>query len=306
MYFMKRLISVITAILLCFTLSACLGNKETKSINVYFKDAQSGELTIEQIKYNGSQNTVDMANFALKHLFEGPSNNKLMKTLPEETSLLSLSVKDGVATVDFSREFSSYSGIDDLLARFSVVSTLCDIPGITEVSITIEGNPLVSKTTGNEIGRLSKKDVVLDIDVVDSPSATTTITMYFATSDAMGLKAETRNVKTQNTISIEKTIMNELLKGPSSHELTSVMPTGTKVLNVETKDSVCYVNLSVDFVSKFPGGSGILTVYSVVNSLCSLESVQSVQILIEGEKGAEFGNFVFDEPIEANFDIVTK
>ena len=303
---MKKLISIIIALAMCLTLCACFGNKETKSINVYFKDAQTGELTSEKIKYTNSQNIVDMASFALNHLLSGPEDDDYIKTLPDDTSLLSLSVKDGAANVDFSREFTSYSGIDELLARFSVVRTLCDIPGISKVSITVEGMPLVSNATGNEVGVLSKKDVVLDIDIVENDSITTTITMYFATSDALNLKAESRNVKTQNTISIEKTIMSELLKGPSSHELSSVMPSGTKVLNVETKDSVCYVNLSEEFVSKFSGGSGLLTVYSVVNSLCSLESVQSVQILIEGEKGAEFGNFVFDEPIMANYDIVIQ
>lgn len=303
---MKRLISIITMLTMCFTLCSCMGGKETKSINIYFKNTQTSELVVESIRYAGSQNTVDMARFALDHLLSGPENTSLLKTLPENTSLLSLSVKDGVANVDFSKELSAYSGIDELLARFSIVRTLCDIPGITKVSITLEGMPLVSNATGNEVGVLSKKDVVIDIDMVDSNSVTTTIKMYFATGDGTSLKAENRNVKTQNTISIEKTIMNELLKGPSSHELSSVIPSGTKVLNVETKDSVCYVNFSEEFVSKFPGGTGMLPVYSVVNSLCSLESVQSVQILIEGEKGAEFGNFVFDEPFVANYDIVIQ
>ncbi len=303
---MKKLISIIIVLAMCLALCSCLGAKETKSINIYFKNAQANELTADKIKYSGSQNTVDMANFALSHLLSGPENTGLIKTLPDDTELLSLSVKDGTANVDFSSDFTVYNGIDELLARFSVIRTLCDIPGITKVSITIEGKPLVSNATGREVGVLSKKDGVLDIDIVDSGSVTTSITMYFATSDAMYLKAESRNVKTQNTISIEKTIMNELLKGPSSHELTSVMPSGTKVLNVETKDSVCYVNLSGEFVTKFSGGSGLLTVYSVVNSLCSLESVQSVQFLIEGEKGAEFGNFLFDEPISPNYDIVEQ
>ncbi|MBQ8541013.1 MAG: GerMN domain-containing protein [Clostridia bacterium] len=301
---MKKLISIMLALALCFMCTACFNSTETKSINIYFKSAETNELSVNEIKYSGSQNTVDMANFALSHLISGPDDSDFVKTLPENTNLLSLTVKDSVANVDFSEDFATYTGIDELLARFSVVRTLCDIPGISKVSITVKGMPLISNTTGNEVGVLSKKDIVLGVDVVDD--VTTTITMYFATSNGINLKAETRNVKTQNTISIEKTIMTELLKGPSSHELSSVLPAGVKVLNVETKDSVCYVNLSEDFVSKFAGGSGMLTVYSVVNSLCSLESVQSVQILIEGEKGAEFGNFVFDEPIYPNMDIVVK
>ncbi len=304
MFYMKKLISVMLALVLCTVCTACFNSAETKSINIYFKNAETNELSVNEIKYSGSQNTVDMANFALGNLLSGPSDPKYVRTLPEDTNLLSLTVKDSVANVDFSEEFTSFTGIDELLARFSVVRTLCDIPGVSNVSITVKGEKLISNATGNEVGTLSKKDIVLGVDVVDS--VTTSITMYFATSSGTHLKAETRNVKTQNTISIEKTIMTELLKGPSSLELSSVIPAGVKVLNVETKDSVCYVNLSEEFVTKFSGGSGMLTVYSIVNSLCSLESVQSVQILIEGEKGAEFGNFVFDEPIYPNKDIVVK
>ena len=303
---MKKFISVFLAAIMVLSFGGCFGNKETKSINIYFKNAKSNELSVCEVRYSGSQNTVAMANFAMDNLVAGPTGNDYAKTLPEGTDIISLGVKDGVADVDISEEFISCNGIDELLARFSIVRTLCDIPGVTKVSITVEGSPLVSNATGNEVGVLSKKDVVLDIDIVNRDSVTTTIKMYFATSDAMYIKAETRNIETQNTISMEKTVINELLKGPLSPELVSVMPSGTKVLNIETKDSVCYVNLSEEFISKFPGGTGILTVYSIVNSLCTLESVESVQILIEGEKGAEFGNFVFDEPIAPNFDIVVK
>lgn len=303
---MKKLISFTIAVALVLSLCGCLNPKATKSINIYFKSAGTTELAVEEIKYSGSQNTVDMANFAMSNLIAGPEDTKFEKTLPENTTMLSLSVKDETANVDLSEDFTTYTGIDELLARFSVVRTLCDIPGITKVAITVAGKPLVSNATGNEVGILSKKDGVLDIDIVNSDTVTTTIAIYFATSDGMNLKAENRKVETQNTISIEKTVISELIKGPSSPELGSVMPSGTKVLNVETKEGVCYVNLSGEFVSKFSGGTGILTVYSIVNSICSLESVQSVQILIEGEKGAEFGNFVFDEPISPNFDIVAK
>lgn len=306
---MKKIIALILIISVAATLSGCFGVQKSKSeTNIYFKNAQTNELTIEKMKYSGSQNTVDMANFAMSKLVEGPQNASNAKTLPENVSVSSVTVKNEVANVDFSKEFAALTGIEEIVARFSVVRTLCDIPGISRVSITVNGAPLISNATGNEVGVLSKKDIVVDIDTenIDSTTETTIITLYFSTSDAMALKAETRKVETQNTISIEKRIVSELINGPSSPELSSVIPSGTKIISIETKDGVCYVNLSGEFISKFSGGTGMLTVYSIVNSLCSLGSIQSVQILIEGEKGAEFGNYVFDEPITPNLAIVQK
>lgn len=303
---MKKLISILLVVIMSISFCGCFNRTETKSIDIYFKKAQTNELEALSVKYSGSQNTVDMASFALENLIMGPDDEEYEKTLPDATSLISLNIKDEIANVDFSGGFTSFNGVDEILCRFSIVRTLCNIPGISRVSITVNGMPLISNSTGNEVGILSKKDIVTDVNIVDVNPQTTTITLFFATSDALSLKAEARKIETQNTISIEKTIINELLKGPSSPELSSVIPSGTKVLNIETKEGICYVNFSQEFVSKFAGGTGMLTVYSIVNSLCSIESLQGVQILIEGEKGAEFGNFVFDEPIMANSDVVIK
>lgn len=305
---MKKIIAMLASIAMIVTLSACFGaDVSTTELNIYFKDAKTNELTVEKADYTSSQNTVDMANFVMNKLSEGPTKSSNMPTLPENVTFSSVSVKNEAAVVNFSEEFYSLTGTDLLLARFSVVRTLCDVPGITSVLITVNGEGLVSATTGKEIGYLSKKDIVLDIDTnVEQTQETTTVKLYFATSDATALKAEERKVTTQETLSIEKTIMNELLKGPTSPELVNVLPNGTKLLNIETKDGICYVNLSGEFVTKFPGGTGMLTVYSIVNSLCSLDRVSGVQILIEGEKGQEFGSYVFDEPLETNIGLVQK
>ena len=309
---MKKLTAIITVIVILFTLTGCFGSSSSNSeLNVYFKNAQSNELSVEKIEYKGSKNTVDMANFAINKLSEGPLKKTNLRSIPENVTFSAVSVKNESATVDVSKEFTSFTGTDELLARFAVVRTLCDIPGITSVKITVEGENLISDTTGKEIGFLSKKDIVTDIGAggennVTDVTSTATITLYFSTSDAMALKQEERKIATQDTLSIEKTVINELLKGPVSQELVSVIPSGTKLISAETRDGVCYVNFSEEFVTKFTGGTGMLTVYSVVNSLCSIERISSVQILINGEKGAEFGNYVFDEPFEANLNLVSQ
>lgn len=305
---MKKIVAIFLCLAMTVSMTACFGsNKSETELNIYFKDLKSNELTVEKAEYTLSQNTVDMANFVMSKLKEGPQSTSLARTIPQNTEILDISIKNESAAVNFSKEFSQLKGYELLIARFSVVRTLCDVPGITSVLITVDGEALISDTTGKEIGYLSKKDIVLDIDTsVPQPRETTVVTLYFATSDATALKAEERKVITQETLSTEKTIINELLKGPTSPELVNVMPSGTKLLSIETKDGICYVNLSGEFLSKFAGGTGILTVYSIVNSLCTLESVSAVQILIDGEKGQEFGNYVFDEPIEANLGLVQK
>ena len=47
-----------------------------------------------------------------------------------------------------------------------------------------------------------------------------------------------------------------------------------------------------------------MTLYAIVNSLCELENVKSVQILVNGENGVEFGNYVLDIPYEKNESVI--
>ncbi len=299
---MKKRIALILVLAMVVSLCACFDKRETVTqINVYFKDGATGELKSEKVKYNGKQSAVDMASFAMNKLIEGPEDDRLVSVMDNNVKFGNVSVKNEEATVDFSEEFKLHTGIEELLVRFSVVRTLCDIPGISAVSITVDGLPLVSNATGKEIGVMNKKDLISGID---TQIETLTLTLYFATANSNGLKAENRQVETYDTVSMEKTIINELLKGPSSKELEAAIPAGTKVKSIETKEGVCYVNFSEEFINNFAGGDGMVVVYSIVNSLCSLENISAVQILVEGKLGAKFANYTFDAPLKANKSIV--
>ena len=235
---------------------------------------------------------------------KGPQNEKNERLLPKGTKLLSIAIKNEVATLNFSKQYSKSKGVDALLLRFSVVNTLCGIEGIKGVVIQVEGTPEISETTGKEIGVLTLSDIALDVNDAEL-GRKETIVLYFPAKSGDHLKAERRRVEVQNTLSAEKTVINELMKGPKSEECKGSVPEATRLLGIETKDNVCFVNFSSDFISR-SGTSSLetsLTLFSVVNSLCEIENVKSVQILINGETGLEFGNYVLDIPYEANEDI---
>ena len=68
------------------------------------------------------------------------------------------------------------------------------------------------------------------------------------------------------------------------------------------------MNLSKDFIDKYQGGTAgeTFAVYSVVNSLTELGTVDSVQFLIEGEKRDEFVHMMINEPISRDASIIKK
>lgn len=115
--------------------------------------------------------------------------------------------------------------------------------------------------------------------------------LYFANENATQLVAEEREVALDNEKTKEEMVLDELIIGPKNQELYETLPKETVVLDIKIDDDkLCTVNLNEDFVNKHNGGSTgeLFTVYSIVNSLCELDSVDKVKFLIEGETRPEF------------------
>lgn len=131
---------------------------------------------------------------------------------------------------------------------------------------------------------------------------TITLTLYFPNLRADSVVPRERQIETEKGALLEKVIFEELQKGPEGDGKNSVIPEGTKILSVETKDGICYLNLSSEFVDNNPGGTAFeaVLINSIVNSLTELPHVQKVQFLINGEKREVYTHTVFDMPFERN------
>ncbi len=297
---MKKIVSLLLVVVMATLFWGCGDNKT--ELKIYFKDSVSNELCEEIRNVDAGKNPTEtfLAKIAIEQMIAGPQNEKNSPIISSEAKLLSLTVSEGVATVDMSKHFLDEQGVDSLVLRFAFINTLCNIEGIDGIVIQVEGKPLVSESTGKEFGVLSIKDIALNTE------DNITINLYFPDNKGEKLAVEKRTVDVQQTLSLEKAIVSELIKGPTGKELRPSIPEGTKLISIETKDGICYVNFSNEFCTKSSSGSAAttFTLYSIVNSLCSLEKVSSVQILVNGETGVEFGNYVLDIPYEFNSDLI--
>jgi len=298
---MKKIVSVLLIVMmLTGVFSAC--SKNTRKISVYFKDAQTNVLKEEkhEIEADKDSDSLELAKIAVSELIKGPQNEKNSRVISKDARLLSLVINEGVATANMSSHFSEKNGAEKLLLIFALTNTLCSIDGIDGVVIQVEGKPIVRDSTGEEWGVLSMSDMNLNTE------NKTTVKIYFPDKNGENLVIENRKIDTQQALSLEKAIVSEILKGPDSNKLSPVVADGTKLLGIETKDGVCYVNFSNEFKSKANFGSAAtrLSLYAIINSLCELENVNSVQILVNGETGVEYGNDILDISYEANYDLV--
>ena len=84
-------------------------------------------------------------------------------------------------------------------------------------------------------------------------------------------------------ISVEESIVRELINGPISSNLVNVIPESLEILSVEAIDGTVYVNFSGEGMY----GSSMqeyFTIEQIVASLFELDGIKSVQFLVNGEK----------------------
>lgn len=129
----------------------------------------------------------------------------------------------------------------------------------------------------------------------------TIVSIYFNQKDTNTLIPEARTIDVKElTKDPYNTLLNLLIKGPTSEKLEAVIPEGTKVNKVELKNGILNVDLSKEFIENHKGGAEAenRTIYAIVNTLTGLNEVEAVKILIDGNEDSGFkDNLVkFKEP----------
>lgn len=297
---------LIPSIICILILSSCVREPAQTSENLaelYFLSADGSSMVTEQAALPEDEGEV--LHFVLTKLLEGPQSPEHKRAIAEGTALLGIEYDDTTARINLSKEYYNVSSSERIWSRCTLVYTACSVEGVEKIEIWVEGQAVVSQSTGEPLGAIGKEDMVTDPSQVDPD--TRLFTLYFADANSMYLIPETRRVSVKEGERQSKVVVEELLKGPKNEHLYSVLPAEVKVLSTEVKDGVCFVNFSPEFISKAPGGSTweSLAVYSIVNSLCELENIKKVQILVEGKKVEGFGHMDLSEPFSRN-DEITK
>jgi hypothetical protein len=101
---------------------------------------------------------------AMRSMLAGPTEAEaaagVASAVPEGTSLLGLTIEDGLATADLSSEFESGGGSASMLMRLAQLTyTLTQFESVDEVTFTLEGEPVeVFSSEGILVHPMSRRD----------------------------------------------------------------------------------------------------------------------------------------------------
>lgn len=117
-------------------------NRKEFPVTIYYGENQ-GYLVPVKKEITGAP---AVARAAMQALCRGPApGSGLNTTIPPGTVLRDINLKDGLATVDFSRELKTRHGggsTEELLTVYSIVDTLTQFPTIRRVQILVGGKRL--------------------------------------------------------------------------------------------------------------------------------------------------------------------
>lgn len=137
-----------------------------KMISLFFPDATGKALLKEE---RTLPKTLSLARETVNQWLTGPSvQGSVQNAVDPMTKLLDIAIKDGVATVDLSREFTQIQGnVSQEVAVYGLVNTLTQFPTVQAVKIRVEGKDL------NKLGNIDLTDLSYREGLI-SPASTPT------------------------------------------------------------------------------------------------------------------------------------
>lgn len=301
--------SMLCALLL---LTGCApgGGEGNGSYQVYFAAHLPGDTAAEPIRGPAVQwetrrlpQDADVLSGLVECLLSGPVSDGLRSPFPDGVYQRSApTLTDGVCEVDLSEHYGGLSGVDLTIADYCIALTLCQVEGVDAVSILVEGEPISYR----DHQLLRESDAVLS-SAEDEP-VYLSADLYYLRQEG-GLAVEHRELLVPSGSAPEQVLLQALLEGPESEELSLPMPDQTSVIDLWVNDSgTCYVNFNAAFLSGRPtsASQSRLLLYAVVNTLCQLPNVDNVFLLVEGESVSDYAGLTTDVPLEANPDLVVS
>lgn len=315
--FKKISIIIIALLLITISLGACSQDRKSNRNDqadeakffVYYVDKNETKVVAEPYQ-PVSEKKQDLVNELFNALSKEPKDIALKSAKPEKLKVnaFTFNESNNGLSIDFKSEYNTLTGISEVLFRACVVKTLCQIDGIDDVEFYVEGQPL--KGINDQPVSFMKEDDFID----DINAENIYVTVYFANEKGNKLIPTNLRIPMKDgNKTIEQLIIKSLLDGPENvknienikDKVQKTVPDGTKLINVSTVDGICYVDFNEKFLDKIKGVKDEVIIYSVVNSLVELSTINKVQFTINGEAKKNYREIDnFDQMFERNLEVI--
>jgi germination protein M len=228
------------------------------------------------------------------------------KVFPEAVKIERYEYVDSQLYLYFNKAYNDMASSEEVLCRGAIVHTLMQIEGVSGIVFYVDNQPLTD-ANGVEVGMMTNDSFVDNPGEKINSIQEADIVLYFASQTGDGLVKETQHVYYSSNISTEKLVMERLLEGPESENARASIPSGTGLISVSVMDGVCFVNLDENFLVQNYEIREDVIIYSIVDSLTELSTVDTVQISVNGETNLVYRDKMsLTDYYRRNLELVTE
>lgn len=255
--------------------------EEISEYNIYYINKDETKTVAVGYEPKAQGTKAQIAEY-LAELFRDTDDPDYHKPVPEQVRLDSWKLEEGQLYLYFNSAYLEMDNTTEVLCRAALVRTLIQTKGVDCISFYVGDTPLVD-SEGTPVGLMTEESFIENPGEQINTIQTANITLYFANEKGEGLVQEMQEIHYSSNISLEKLVVEQLLKGPQGEKGRAVIPEGTKLVNVSVVNGVCFVNLDEGFLNQNYEIAEPVVIYAIVNSLTELTSVNKVQISINGD-----------------------
>lgn len=256
---------------------------------VYYTDADRRYLIGQSVSLNLSSRE-ELPILLLEQMLDAPSGTALRAVIPEGTRIRSVTVEDGLCSVDLSAGFESrrfYSHTSQLLSLLGIVNCLTALGEIDQVEFSVEGSLLVRYGSLSISGPMSADSRL--IGPVRTGLGERDATIYL--TQGSGLIAIPTRLRQTGAVSQPELVLRTLLSDPGTNGFTTCIPAGAKLNSIRVEKRICHVDLSAEYLDS---PEDLVWAGRVITaSLCELDSISAVRITVDGAVPEGFDSAIF-------------
>lgn len=223
-----------------------------------------------------------------------------------ESSMYNLSAN--ILSLNFDKNYYELEGRDEVLRRAAIVMTFCQLDEIDYVRITVAGKAL--QVNDKDVGNMSKESF---IDLIGEDSDYTideNVILYFADSSGKKIRKLNTKIISDGTVKLEELVVERLIQGPKGSDKLGYYATldeNTRINRIAVNNNICYIDFDESFLVKPVGVSEDVVIYSVVNTLTELKTVNQVKFTVNGEEREVYNDYAkMNGCIERSYDIINE
>lgn len=264
---------------------------ETATVTAYYKDAEGTLIPVTR----DIEKEEGIAKAVISSMIDNAENRGALKALglypvlPENTEIMGINIKEGIAVIDFNNKLLDYkTELEERNIFASIVYSLTEFKSIKGIRILINGfEKKKLKFSANISGTLERNKILINSEKLNVESRTMKLDLYLF--KYLNDKYEYLIPVSKEYVGIEehmlpKQIVRSLSQKPQKENIFTQLPENVELIDCNIEDKL----VTLDFNKKIKnyGGTaredGLLK--QILYAMKQINGVEKVRILIEGKK----------------------